>query len=87
MPKCRDLVFVVVMLVEASEGRRDVRCARTLFRPLWSNEISVCLGPLYSLFRSQRDVNVSVRGSLVALETKASHDAWFSSSSMKANLG
>lgn len=39
-----------------------LKCARALFRPLWCNKSSVCLRPLYGLLRSQRGVDVSVRG-------------------------
>lgn len=87
VPQCSDLLFVVVMLVEAREKRRDTKCARALFSPLWSDKSSVSLRPLYGLFISQRGVDVSVRGSLEAVETKAGHGAWFFSSSLEADVG
>lgn len=68
-------------LVEAGNSvggtERRFKCARALLRPLWSNKRSVCLWPLHSLFRSQRGVDVSVRGSLEVVETKADGGAWF----------
>lgn len=48
--------------------------------------VSVCLGPLYGLFGSQRGVDVSVRGSLEVVETKVD-GAWFFSSSLEADVG
>ncbi len=64
-----------------------LECSRALFRPLWSNKSSVCLRPLYGLFRSQRGVDVSVRGSLEVVETKAGRGVCFLSSSLEADVG
>lgn len=87
MFQCISLHFVVAMLVVVWEGRKDVKCARALFRPMWSNKSSVCVRPLYGLFRPQRGADVSVRGSLELVETKVGHGAWFFSNSWEDDGG
>lgn len=71
------------MLVVVWEG--DITRARGIDHCGLTRALSV-LRHLYGLFRSEKGVAVSVRGSLEGVETKADHGAWFFSSSLEADV-